>query len=149
MADERARERTAEEKMPEKIKALFDVAVQAGFAAAKREPNGSWRFIATKGDNEVWLTVNPDGSKIDRLQVTDLKTKEVISHDGETVERWVDLLDGAGINAKVGTGAYLKIEPVKPEFYVQESKLKGIGITFQEESRGKFQPTTLGLIDVT
>ena len=131
MADERARERTAEEKMPEKIKALFDVAVQAGFAAAEREPGGGYRFIATKGDSEVWLTVNPDGSKIDRLQTVDLKTGSIIGHeDGETIRKWVDLLAEAGVNAKEGTGAYMRIEPIRGESYTEQPHLKGIGVTF-------------------
>lgn len=150
MADERRQETSAPEvKMPEKIKALFDVAQEAGFAAAKRESGGSWRFIATKGDNEVWLTVGPDGSKIDRLQTVDLKTRSLVSHeDGEAVVKWVDILAGAGVNAKVGMGAYLKIEPIRAGFYMEQPKLKGLGMTFQEKEKGKLYPTSLGLIDV-
>lgn len=152
MADERGQEISAPEvKMPEKIKSLWDVAKEAGFVAAKGETGGGYRFIATKGGNEVWLTINPDGNRVDRLQVIDPKTKGVISDDGgEAVEKWVDLLAGAGVNAKEGLDAYLRIEPIKPEFYVEQAGLKGIGVTFQERKTGsgKFQPTSLGLIEV-
>ncbi|MEK7525315.1 MAG: hypothetical protein AAB548_03000 [Patescibacteria group bacterium] len=148
MADERARERTAEEKMPEKIKALFDVAQQGGFAAVKREPNGSWRFIATKGDNEVWLTVSQDGNKVDGLKAVDLKSKQIIS-EVATVKKWVDLLAEAGVNAKEGIGSYAKIEPVRTKFYMEQPKLKGIGMTFGEDKKGGgLYPTSVGLIDV-
>lgn len=152
MSDERGQEISAPEvKMPEKIKALWDVAKQSGFVAAKGEFGGGYRFIATKGGNEVWLTINPDGSKIDRLQTVDLKTGSIIGHeDGETIQKWVDLLAGAGVNAKEGLDAYLWIEPIRSEFYVDQARLKGIGVTFQERKTGsgKFQPASLGLIKV-
>jgi len=148
MPDERGRtEPRVETRMPEKIKALFDVAVQAGFAAVKREPGGSYRFIATKGDTEVWLTVNQDGNKVDGLTAVDLKSKQIIS-EVATVEKWVDLLAEAGVNAKEGIGAYLKIEPIRTDFYMEQPKLNGLGITFQERKGGKFYPTSLGLIEV-
>ncbi len=156
MLDEGGRtEPGAETRMPEKIKALFDVAVQAGFAAAKREPGGSYRFMATKGENEIWLTINPDGSKVDRLEVVDLKTRGLVSHEeGETVEKWADFLSAAGINAKEGENDVrgiptLRIEPIRTEFYMEKSKQKGIGMNFQEKSRGKFYPTNLRLAVIT
>lgn len=137
--------------MPEKIKPLWDVAEKSGFVAAKRETDGSYRFIASKGDGEVWLTVNSDGNKVDRLQTVDPKTKVVVSHaDGETIEKWVDLLAGAGVNAKEGVGAYMRIEPIKGEFYAEQPHLKGIGVTFRQKETGggKYIPTSLGSIEV-
>jgi len=150
--------RVPEVNMPENIKELFEVAVQAGFKAAKRESDGSYRLIATRvlddgspGGHEVWLTIGSDGSRVEGLRVVDPKTKTVISQkDGETVQRWVDLLSYADVNAKEGMGAYIRLEPKLP-IYTERSKMNGIGITLRETKpgSGKLQPTSLGLINVT
>ncbi len=132
-----------EVEMPEKIKTLWDVAEQSGFTAAKGESDGSWKFIASSEKRELVLTIKPDGVTVDRFQVTDPKTKAEVG-DIMSMVKLGDVFVQAGVNASVGVGSFLKIQPIPREgkTYAEQRRLKGMGITFVGEE-GNLRPSTV------